>query len=121
MPSGAKVDATHAPGRGGELDSMRVEYNEHLAPWIFPRQGTHRPHAAHKVDGCARTRYVCFSQKNRGRWKKQNHDNKRTTDSMSRVHNDQHRAACTPHSTLFTTARKFQRLPSDAVYSQRCG
>ena len=25
MPSGGEIDATHAPGRGGELDSMRVE------------------------------------------------------------------------------------------------
>ena len=33
MPSGGNIafDATHAPGRGGEVDSMRVEYSEPLA------------------------------------------------------------------------------------------
>ena len=99
MPSGAKVDATHAPGRGGELDSMRVEYNEHLAPWIFPRQGTHRPHAAHKVDGCARTRYVCFSQKKswplekaKSRQQKNNgqHEQGAQRPAQSGVHTAQH-------------------------------
>ena len=61
MPSGGKVDATQAPGRGiRELDSMRVEYSEHLAAWIFPRQGTHGLYAVHGVDGCARTRFCLF-------------------------------------------------------------
>ena len=58
MPSGAKIDATHALGRGRELDSMRVEYSEPLAAWISPRQGTHGSHVVHRVDGCARTRFV---------------------------------------------------------------
>ena len=71
MPSGGNItiDATHAPGRGGEMDSMRVEYSEPLAPWIFPRQVTHGSYAVHRVDGCARTRFVYFSKKYRGRWK----------------------------------------------------
>ena len=61
MPSGGKVDATQAPGGGiRELDSMRVEYSEHLAAWIFPRQGTHGLYAVHGVDGCARTRFCLF-------------------------------------------------------------
>ena len=47
MPSGGKIkiDATHAPGRGGGLDSIRVDYSEHLADWIFPMQGTHGSYA----------------------------------------------------------------------------
>ena len=58
MSSGGKIDATHAPGRGRELDSMRVEYSEPLAAWIFPRQGTHGSYAVRSVDGCARTRVL---------------------------------------------------------------
>ena len=57
MPNGGKIDVTHAPGREGELDSMRVECSEPLAAWIFPRQGTHGSYA---VDECARTRFVYF-------------------------------------------------------------
>ena len=37
-----KSDATHVPGRGGELDSMRVKYSESFAACIVPVQGTHR-------------------------------------------------------------------------------
>ena len=125
MPSGGKIYVTHAPGRG-ELDGMRVEYSEPLAAWIFPRQGTHGSYAVHRVDGCARTRFVYFSKKYRGRWKKQSHGNKRTTNNTGRRHNDQHRAACTQHSTLYSGQESrslhiFQRLPSDAVYSHHCG
>ena len=48
-------------------------------------------------------RGLFISQKtNRGRWKKQSHDNKRTTNNASRVHNDQHRDGGTPHSTLYS-------------------
>ena len=95
MPSGGKIDATHAPGRGGELDRISVEYSEPLAAWILLRQGTHGSYAAQTVDGCARTRFVYFSNKYRGCWKKQ----------MSRQQNNnrQHRAACTPHSTLYSS------------------
>ena len=60
MPSGGKIDATHASGRGRELDRMRVECSEPLAAWIFPRQGTHGSYAVHRVDGYARTRLVHF-------------------------------------------------------------
>ena len=125
MPSGGKIYVTHAPGRG-ELDGMRVEYSEPLAAWIFPRQGTHGSYAVHRVDGCARTRVVYFSKKYRGRWKKQSNDNERTTNNTSMVHNEQHRDACTPHSTLYSNQETrilhiFQRLQSDAAYSQRCG
>ena len=58
MPSGGKIDATHAPGRGRKLDSIRVEYSRPLAAWVFPRQGTHWSYAVHRVDGYARTRLV---------------------------------------------------------------
>ena len=119
MPSGGKIDATHAPGRGREFDSMRVEYSEPLAAWIFPRQGTHGSYAVHMVDGCARTRFVYLK-------KKQSHGNERTMYSTGKLHNDHHRAACTPHCTLYSNQESrslhiFQHLPSDAVYSQRCG
>ena len=60
MPSGGKIDATHAPGRGRELDSIRVEYSEPLAAGTSRRQGTHRLCAVHGVDGCARTRFCLF-------------------------------------------------------------
>ena len=48
------------------------------------------------------------------------------TKNTSRVHNDQHEEACTLHSTLYScqethSLHMFQRLPSDAAYSQRCG
>ena len=123
MPSGGKIDATHAPERGiRELDSMRVEYSEPLAAWIFPRQGTHGLYAVHGVDGCARTRFCLFLENvYRARWKKQSHGNKRTANSTGRLHNDHHRAACTPHSTLHSSQESrslhlFHRLPWDAVY-----
>ena len=60
MSSGGKIDATHAPGRGRELDGMRVEYSEPLAAWIFSGQGTHGSYVVHRVDRCARTRFVYF-------------------------------------------------------------
>ena len=125
MPRGGKIDATHAPGRGRELDKvrMRVEYSEPLGAWIFARQGTHGSYA---VDECTRMRFVYFSRKYRGRWKKQSDVNKRTTNNTSMVQNDQHRGACTPHSTLYSCQKTrslhiFQRLPPDAAYSQHCG
>ena len=94
----------HAPGRGiRELDSMRVEYSEPLATWIFPRQGTHRIYAVHGVDGCARMRFCLFLKTYRAQLKKQSHGNKRTANSTGRLHNDHHRAACTPYSTLHSS------------------
>ena len=57
MPSGGKIDATHAPGRGRELDRKRVECSEPLAAWVL---GTHGSYAVHRVDGYARTRLVHF-------------------------------------------------------------
>ena len=125
MPNGGKIDVTHAPGREGELDSMRVECSEPLAAWIFPRQGTHGSYAVHRVDGCARTRFIYFLKKHRGRWKKQSYRKKRTTSRTGRLHSDKDRAACTPHSILYSSQESrsliFQRFPSDVVYSQRCG
>ena len=126
MSGGRKIDATHALERGVELDSMRVEYSETLATWNFPGQGTHGSYAVHRVDGLARTRFVYLSKKYGVRWIKQSHNDKRTTNSTSKVHKYLHRAACTPHSTLYSSKEslslhKFQRLTSDAVYSQRGG
>ena len=64
MPRGGKIDATRAPGRGiRTLDTVRVEYSEPLAAWIFPRQCTHGLYAVHGVNGFARTRY-CFLLEN---------------------------------------------------------
>ena len=61
MPSGGKIAATHAPGRGRELHSiMRVAYSEPLAAWTFPREGTHGSYVVHSVDGCARTVLCLF-------------------------------------------------------------
>ena len=124
--SDGKNDATHAQGRGGELDSMRVEYSEPLAAWVFPKQVTHRVYAAHKVDGCALARFVCTSKTNRGRSKKQSQGKKGTTNTTRELRNDQHRAACTPHSTLYSSQESnslhiLRRLPSDVVYSLRWG
>ena len=47
--------------------------------------------------------FVYFSQTYRARWKKQSHGNKRTANNTGRLHNDHHRAACTPHSTLHSS------------------
>ena len=49
-------------GRGGELDGMHPEYSESLAAYKHPRQVTShaRVYAVHRVDGCARTRFVYF-------------------------------------------------------------
>ena len=105
MQSGGKINATQAPRRGGELDSMRVEYCEPLAAWIFPRQGTPGSYAGH-IGWMDVLLSVCLFLKktSRPRRKKQTHNKKRTTNSTGRVHNDQHRAACTPNS-YFTAAR----------------
>ena len=124
MPSGGTIDATHAPGRGRELDSMRVEYSEPLAAWIFPRY-------ARVICGtwggwmCSYA-FCLFLKKYRGRWKRQSHGNKITTNITGELHNDQYMAASTPHSTLYSRQESrslhiFQRLPSDAVYSHHCG
>ena len=85
MPSGGKIDATHAPGRGEELDSLRVEYSEPIAAWILPRQGTHGSYAVHMVDGCARTRFVYSSKKISCTLEK--------AKSRQHKHNEQHRQA----------------------------
>ena len=57
-----KSDATHVPGRGGELDSMRVKYNESLAAWMFPGRSTHGSYAVHIgwMDVPVRVFFVCF-------------------------------------------------------------
>ena len=59
MPSGGKIDVTHAPGRGRELDSMRVECSESLAAWIFlgKVRTSYMPYID-RMDGCARTRVL---------------------------------------------------------------
>ena len=88
-----------------------------------PRQGTHASYAAHKLGGRAQKRFIYLSKTYRGRWKKQRH-NKRAKNNTSRVHNDQHRAACAPQRTIYKSQQTnsqhiFQRLPSDTAYSQR--
>ena len=84
--------------------SIHVEYSEPLAAWIFPRQGAHGSYA---VDGCARTRFVYFSETIRGRWKKPSHDNikkkRRTTQAGCTTASTERRAHRTAH---FTAARK---------------
>ena len=65
--------------------------------------------------------FVYFSKTYRTRWKKQGYGNKRTANSTGRLHNDHHRPACTPHSTLHSSQESrslhlFHRLPWDAVY-----
>ena len=84
MPSGGKIDATHKCSgnarRTGRSIRVLLVYREAIATCIFPVQGTHGSYA---VDTCARTRFVFFSETNRGRWKKQRHDNKRTTNTNS--------------------------------------
>ena len=57
-----------------------VVYKEPIPTWIFPMQGTH---GSYTVNTCARTRFVYFSRTNRGRWKKQSHDDKKTTNTHS--------------------------------------
>ena len=69
---------------------------------------------------------VYLSKECRGRRKKKIAGNKKTTNSAGRLHNDHHRAACTPLSTQYSSQESrslhiFQRFPSGAVYSQRCG
>ena len=82
MPSGGKIDATRISSgnarRTGQSIRVLVEHSEHPAAWIFSRRGTHGSYA---VDACARTRFVNFPKTNRGRWKKQSHDNKRRTST----------------------------------------
>ena len=83
---------------------MRVEYSEPLAAWIFPRQGTHGLYAVDGMDGCSRTRLCLFLKTiSCTSDKKQGHGNKRTANSTGRLHNDHHRAACTPYSTLHSS------------------
>ena len=67
MPSGGKIEnrrhtCSETERRIGQ--SIRVEYSEPLAAWIFPRQGTHGSYA---VDECARMRFVYFSKNQGGR------------------------------------------------------
>ena len=82
---------------------MRVEYREPLAAWIFlfflseVRTGYMRYMGWMDVLGRG---FVYFSKTYRARWEKQSHGHKRTANSTGRLHNDHHRAACTPHSTL---------------------
>ena len=102
MPSDRKIDARRAPGRGRELDSMRAEYSELLAAWILPskiRTGDMRYIGWMDVLVCvlfiAQTKYS-------GRCKKQSHGNRRTTNRNGKLRSDQHRAACKPHSTLYS-------------------
>ena len=70
--------------------------------------------------------FCLFLQKNNlTSWKKKTKENERTTNSTCSVHNNQHRATCTSHSTLCSSEESrslyiSQRLRSDAAYSQRC-
>ena len=58
MPSGGKIGATHAPGRGRELDKYACRVQRTSRRLDFPRQGTHGSYAVHRVDGCALTRVL---------------------------------------------------------------
>ena len=119
MPSDGRINATHAPGRRGELDSMHVDYNEPLAAWIFPRQVTHGSYAVHRVDGCTRARFVYFSKKNRRRWK-----NKVTATKEQRTA----QARCTTtsierraHRTAYVTAARNPAAAYTSAPSVGCG
>ena len=67
----------------------------------------------------------CIFPKNKSwTFEKQSHGNKRTTNSTGALHKDQHRAACTPHRTFYSSQESrslhiFQHLPSDSVESHR--
>ena len=98
------------PREGGRTGrSIREEYSEPLAAWIFPRQGTHGSYA---VDECARTRFVCFPKKYRGRWKNQVTTTKeqRTTQAGCTKTSTEGRA---PYRTAHLTAAE---KPSACVY-----
>ena len=105
---------------------MRVEYSEPLAPWVFigkVRTGHMR------YIGWMDVMYVFCLFLKKVSWpleKAKPRQPKKNNDSTSRVHNDQHRAACTPLCTSCSSQESrrryiFQRLSSDAAYSQRCG
>ena len=87
MPSCGKTDATHAPGKGGELDKANLS-----PPGFFlgkVRTGSIR--YREWIDVLVRV-FAYFSKTYRARWKKQSHGNKRTANSTGRLHNDHHRA-----------------------------
>ena len=101
MPSSGTNDAMDAPEGGGELDSMRVKYGEPLAAWTFVGKVAmgHMWYIGGRMCFYA---FRLFTKKSRGRWKRQSRDMERTTNSTSRVHNDQHNAASTPHSKRYS-------------------
>ena len=114
MPSGENLNATHAPGREGELDIMRVEVSGLLARWVFPGQGTHGSYAMYRVDGCTRTRLVYFSKYYYGRRKKESQDNKRTTNRCTTTCSE--RCAHAHRTARFVAARN----PAACVYVDAC-
>ena len=121
----------HAPGRGiRELDSMRVEYSEPLAAWIFPRQGTHGLYAVHGVDGCARTRFCLFLknisytlEKARLRQQKNSEQHRQAAQRppQSGVHTAQHTSqtvARNPAACIYFIACRGMRFTHGAVVSK---
>ena len=61
-----------------------------------------------------------FQKQHRCHWKNQCHDDETTTNRTSRVHNDQHRAACTLYRALHSSheSRSLQYISAPSV---RCG
>ena len=59
MPSSEKVDATHAPERGGELDKVFVQSTANLSPPEF-FLGKVRTGHMRWMNECARTRFFFF-------------------------------------------------------------
>ena len=105
---------------------MSVEYSEPLAAWKLSRQGTHGSYAVHRVGVCARTRFVYF--KNNivaiGKISVTTTKQQRIAQAGCTTTSTEQRAHCTEHCTVarnLAACNIFQRLPSDAVYSQRCG
>ena len=131
MPSGGKNDATHAPGRGEELDKVCVQGTANLSP---PGFFLGKVRTGHLRWMNVLVRVLFISQKNIvAVGKRRSHDDKRTMNNTIRVHNDQHRGACTPHSTLYScqetrslhtsvysSAFRRVRLTHSAVVSKAC-
>ena len=84
--------------------SNPVEYSESLAPsFFFLGKATHVSKRGTQFGGCARARFVYFSKHRVAvgkRRKVKTTKKQQPTAQTSGVHNDQHRAVCTLHSTL---------------------
>ena len=118
----------HMLREGEESWTVCVQRTANLSPLgcFLGEVRTGHIYAVHRVDGCACTRFVYFSTNIADVGRSEVKATTRTTNSTGRLDNDHHRAACTPHSTLYSSQEScslsiFQRLPSDAVYLPRCG